>query len=630
MHISLLYNGLSQGEIRCYGKSLLNLTVNDTNLIGSTLYITGDLYVSGTLTFTSGTLYVYNAIYGATFSGMDRGFAGPTYSVGMTEDLYVGSITFAAGTGTRNYYGKDIYYTGTTATTLTSTTNVSFTCNNMYLSNSSGSARTITLNTLVYPQYSVYVAGTASGTTTVAAGTSGVFDVIVTNTGAAVLSLSTTTIKSLIFATGSNVIWTNAITQTITIQGNLTIYSAGTPTLTPALIFNGAYSQIVSGNPTSYITLGGKSLVTGAVTINDTAVSANAISFIFTDAVSLNAALTITSANIVTFNGAINGTTFTSTSCNLTTMNSTTTLSGAVSLANNASTANSLTLNGTASFASTLSHLGIGVITVNAPTTVSTSITLNNATSPPALVNNSTLTTPTFTITNGYLTSNATLNVSGTLTLSVGQITVNNYNIYNLGTFVSTGSGVRNITMNNSTWNINGTGVAASVWNVVSTNLILNTNNSIINITENSGNLLTFVGAGFSYNTVQFARSGATGSTTITGNNTFTNFIDIGTATHSIIFTAGSSQTIGNFVVIGNPSGQIILNSTTTAVFNLTKSPAGLVNCDYLNIQHSVATPANTWYAGTNSVNNQATTTAGSGWIFTNIPPRKLGAGGVG
>jgi hypothetical protein len=39
---------------------------------------------------------------------------------------------------------------------------------------------------------------------------------------------------------------------------------------------------------------------------------------------------------------------------------------------------------------------------------------------------------------------------------------------------------------------------------------------------------------------------------------------------------------------------------------------------DYLNIQHSVATPALTWYAGEHSTNNQGVD--GSGWIFTAAP----------
>jgi hypothetical protein len=260
----------------------------------------------------------------------------------------------------------------------------------------------------------------------------------------------------------------------------------------------------------------------------------------------------------------------------------------------------------------------------------STSITLYN-TSLSSFAHNNSVTTPTFTITNGTLTSNSTLNVTGTLTLNTGQLTVNGSNNYNLGAFVASTTTTRTLTMGNGTWTIAGIGAAATIWSINSTGLTFNANTSIVNITEVSGNALLFAGASLTYYTLQIARGGATGSTQITGNNTFVNFIDLGTATHSLLFTAASIQTIGNFAVNGGPTGQIILNSSTTAAFTLLKSPAGLVNCDYLNIQHCIALPSTgTWYAGTNSVNNQAVSTGGSGWIFTNIPPRKLGAGGVG
>lgn len=58
-----------------------------------------------------------------------------------------------------------------------------------------------------------------------------------------------------------------------------------------------------------------------------------------------------------------------------------------------------------------------------------------------------------------------------------------------------------------------------------------------------------------------------------------------------------------------------MLDSSTTATYALVKDGGGTITCDYLNIQHCVATPATTWLA-TNSTNNQATATAGSGWFF--------------
>ena len=582
------------------------ITISGTGSF-SGLYANDTFYTNGTVTLTAGS------------------FIG-------NSDVSVGNISITSNTNVRVFSFNSLYFTGTgTLLTAITITNLTFTLYYIYVTNSTATSKTLTLNATIYPYVAVYLAGSGSGAITLAAGTSNVFFVYVTNTGGAAISFSTATIAGLEFSVGTNAVWTNAASQTLTIGGNLTIASsAASPTLTPALIFNGTSPTIGTLGYYVYINFNGKSLVTGAVTVNDTAFGANNINAVF-DGFSSNSTFAITTAASVTFNGPFSATTYTSTSCGSSTLNSTLTLTGGVSLANNAYN-NDFYVAGTASF-TTLAHSAIGTVTSNGPMTAATSITLSNATSPSTFIHNNTVTTPIFTITNGSLTSNSTLNVTGALTLTTGTIQVNGSNNYNIGTFVSSGSTVRNLTMGSGIWTLNGTiGATASftIWNLVATNLTFNAGASLINITDSSTNNITFAGGSTTYYGLQFNRGGSTASMTLTGNNTFTNFIDIGTATHSLLFTAASTQTIGNFVVIGNPSGQIILNSTTTAVFNLTKSPAGLVNCDYLNIQHSVATPANTWYAGTNSVNNQATKTAGSGWIFTNIPPRKLGAGGVG
>ena len=94
-----------------------------------------------------------------------------------------------------------------------------------------------------------------------------------------------------------------------------------------------------------------------------------------------------------------------------------------------------------------------------------------------------------------------------------------------------------------------------------------------------------------------------------------------GTAAHSILFTNGTTNTFTTFSVNGaSAAARISINSTNTATHTLTKAGGGTINCDYLNIQHSVATPANTWYAGDNCINNQLVLTAGSGWMFSFSP----------
>lgn len=106
---------------------------------------------------------------------------------------------------------------------------------------------------------------------------------------------------------------------------------------------------------------------------------------------------------------------------------------------------------------------------------------------------------------------------------------------------------------------------------------------------------------------------------TITGSNTFNDFkINAGRTQK---FTAWTTQTVSTFTAVGTTWNLITLDSSSTATYALTKTWGGTISCDYLSVQHSVASPANTWYAGTNSTNNQAVATAGSGWIFTAPPP---------
>jgi hypothetical protein len=184
--------------------------------------------------------------------------------------------------------------------------------------------------------------------------------------------------------------------------------------------------------------------------------------------------------------------------------------------------------------------------------------------------------------------------------------------------------------MGNGTFTLTGTG---NVWScTTTTNFSLYPDNSTILINNTSATTVAFIGGGLVYNDITINRSGATGSVAISGTNQFRNFTDITSAAHSLLFSQGTTNVISHFNVNGSPGNLITLNSANGAnAFNLIKSPSGLVNCDYLNIQHCIASPStNTWYAGSNSVDNQAISTAGSGWIFTSMPPRKLASGGVG
>jgi hypothetical protein len=104
--------------------------------------------------------------------------------------------------------------------------------------------------------------------------------------------------------------------------------------------------------------------------------------------------------------------------------------------------------------------------------------------------------------------------------------------------------------------------------------------------------------------------------------NTFNEFKDTTPFAHTLSFAAGTTNTFNKFTVNGSAGNIITIQSGTiaapsTGVHYLVKNGKEEVECDYLNIQHSVAMPPkDVWFAGENSVNNQADATAGSGWEF--------------
>lgn len=591
-----------------YNKSLTGaITINGTGLGADNLRTTG------TITLTSGTLSCTD-VYCSSISSSNA----------LTRDITIYNILYLTGTGT--------------LATVTTTTNLTVTIGNIYVTNSSATAKSLTLNSVFYPNYGggVYLAGSGSGTITLVAGISAAYPIYVTNTGGAPITFSTATIKSIEFSTGTNAVWSNATLQTLTITDSLYIASsAGNPTLTPSLIFIGNTNYSVS------VSLNGKSLVTGGCTLNDSSVLANQMVFYF-DGFSSNAAFTVTSASYVDFSGPFSASSYTSTSAASTVFNSSLTLTGALSLANNA-LPNDIAVNGNFSAAS-ISHLATGTITLAGTTNnVTTSITLNNATSLAFFAHSGTLTTGTFTITNGYLTSYGNLNcttltignggtdfrnnlvtLTGIFTLTSGTLYSENSTFVST-TFVSTASGnSRDISLNNSSWTLIGTG---TVWNVVNGGTIGGTTNDLdIYITNTSATAITFAGGDLYYRRL-FIRRGAisTNQVTISGSNGFFGLYHTGGSTQTLTFIGGSTTYILDTFAVGSSSAVTTINSSSSTIpFNIQKSLSGLVICNNVSITRSAASPADTWYA-INSTN----VTTNTGWIF-GAPSRRLGVGGAG
>ena len=603
--------GTSANITNPYNKSLTGaITINSPG--GGVLY-SDNLRTTSTITVTAGGINSTD-VYCSSISSSNAN----------TRDITISNILYLTGTGT--------------LATATTTTNLSVTIANIYVTNSSATAKTLTLNTVFYPNYGggVYLAGSGSGTITLAAGTSALYPIYVTNTGGAPITFSTATILSLEFSVGTNAIWSNSTSQTLTITDSLFIASsAGNPTNTPALIFTG------NGTYGIYVTLNGKSLVGGTCTLNDTSYLANQMNYYF-DGFSSNAAFTVTSASTVLFNGAFSGPSYTSTSAVVSDFNSSLTLTGALSLANNAQS-NSVNVTGNFS-AATISHLATGTLYLNGTTNnATTSITLNNTTTLSYLYHTGTLTTGTFAITNGSLDSSGNINCT-TLTIGNGNVYFYNNIVTLTGIFTFTAGilyGVnatfssttfvcsatansRDITLDNCSWTVTGTG---TVWNLVDGGtLTANLQDADIYITNTSVTAITFAGAGQGYRYL-FIRRGAinTNQVILTGSNSFLGLYHTGGSTQTLTFPAGIDTYIYDTFAVGSSSAVTNISSSSGSVpFNIIKFRPGLVICNNVSITRSAATPADTWYA-VNSTNVAGNT----GWIF-GPPSRRLSSLGTG
>ncbi len=206
--------------------------------------------------------------------------------------------------------------------------------------------------------------------------------------------------------------------------------------------------------------------------------------------------------------------------------------------------------------------------------------------------------------------------------LQKGGFDANNKNVTcdNFSTNNGIGTSTSTLTMGSGTWTLTGTGLG--FWIIGSGSVTINAGTSTVKFTDTSASGVEFDGGSSkTYNNLWFARGASTGNNDVDGTGcTFNDIKDDGSAAHSLRFTAGITINLTTFTVSGTAGNVITINSTTTAVHTLKKNGGGTINRDYLNIQHSIASPAITWYAGANSTDNQGVATAGRGWIFTAAP----------
>ena len=208
----------------------------------------------------------------------------------------------------------------------------------------------------------------------------------------------------------------------------------------------------------------------------------------------------------------------------------------------------------------------------------------------------------TTTLAGALTTTTSTTLSSGTLALAGFTLTPTQFISGAAATRAISGSGTGIISLSNN-WTVSdGTGFTGSDYTIRMT----------------KATSKTFAGAGGSYGTLVQAGAGAL---TISGSNTLVD-IQATTRPSTISFTAGTTQTVTDFTLVGTAGNLVTINSTTPGTqFTLSKS-SGTVDANYLSIADSNATGGATWNAGANSIDLGNNT----GWIFT--PPPVSGAGG--
>jgi hypothetical protein len=187
---------------------------------------------------------------------------------------------------------------------------------------------------------------------------------------------------------------------------------------------------------------------------------------------------------------------------------------------------------------------------------------------------------------------------------TAGEFDAVSYNV-TVGVVSITSNG--SLKMGSGTWTVFGTG---SCWNWNSGGTF-NKGTANIVLSDNTTTARTFVGNSFSYNKLTIGGTTGSSTTTITGNNTFTELASTKTVAHTIALGT-TSQTIGAWTITGT-AGNIVTvsgNGTFTIV------GARVSGVDYLALAStSVSTLSpGEFYAGVNSSGGQ------SGFIFTAAP----------
>ncbi len=210
-------------------------------------------------------------------------------------------------------------------------------------------------------------------------------------------------------------------------------------------------------------------------------------------------------------------------------------------------------------------------------------------------------------------------NLTGTLTLTAGNITTNGNSMSLEALICVSNPNSKSIVPSTSTISLNGS--SGTLWDATNLSYTgsFSLGGSLISITDTSANNKIFAGVTTNtYDRISIAGggAGATNSVTFTGTNSFFNFPQVTGGAKVLIYPASTTTSFRAATNFGNGTNFVTVNSsisTTAATFAIL---SGRANCDYLDLKDNTATTTIPAYAGYNSINSGNNTN----WVFTATP----------
>jgi hypothetical protein len=187
---------------------------------------------------------------------------------------------------------------------------------------------------------------------------------------------------------------------------------------------------------------------------------------------------------------------------------------------------------------------------------------------------------------------------NGGIILTSGTFDAVTYNVTTLNFEAAANSTVR---MGSGTWTL--TSTPPTVWSVVSSTILYKGTANIV-LSDTSTNARTFAGGGLSYNKLTIGGATGISTTTITGNNQFTELASTKTVAHTIAL-GSTTQTFGAWTVTGTVGNVVTLTGTGTSHI---LAGACTSSIDYLAMGSIgfAATSPGEFYAGANSTGTAA------------------------